>query len=432
MIKRLVSALTVIMLIFTLGVTASSEGLPFESVKGAPEKLYFMFSYPNEGSESIEVIFTVPDEICELKALTSEQQEKFYGSAFECCVQYDWSVDSDKAWNYNATWDTADGDYLFQRLTGSFVEKQELFWFTYDEAAERCKGAVKSETSDDGVTVRKFDFDNHSLYVRARFFILEYSTGECHIGDWSDVYFLNDYFDGKKVPEKYKGDEKGVSPKVSSVKFNDDNSVTFDVSFDDSVKEQAYLLKCSGNPDFTVESQVRINDGEWQYWILGNELYPYVVGTRVMMLNDSYLQGKFEYKCRMIFNEVNDIPGYNSGWSDIITIENGKATIVKNDDPFDEKETDNQAEKEKKCSVCGFCPVHPFGICMFIWIGIIVLVILIIVYNVIMAKKKKEKQSEIEKRQELSRASGNKEESIINIDLTPKIKNDSTEENKGE
>ena len=44
--------------------------------------------------------------------------------------------------------------------------------------------------------------------------------------------------------------------------------------------------------------------------------------------------------------------------------------------------------KEKKCSLCGFCP-QPLGLCIFIWIAILVAVVIVIVVVILVVKKKK-------------------------------------------
>ena len=44
--------------------------------------------------------------------------------------------------------------------------------------------------------------------------------------------------------------------------------------------------------------------------------------------------------------------------------------------------------KEKKCSLCGFCP-QPLGLCIFIWIAILVAVVIVIVVIILVVKKKK-------------------------------------------
>ncbi|MDD6061535.1 MAG: hypothetical protein PUB99_02860, partial [Oscillospiraceae bacterium] len=77
-----------------------------------------------------------------------------------------------------------------------------------------------------------------------------------------------------------------------------------------------------------------------------------------------------------------------------------------------------QAEKEaNKCAVCGICPLHPLGVCMFIWIGILVAVALIVLYNVRASKKKKIRAAEIKAREEASRnADSDKTASIFNTD----------------
>ena len=435
MYKRIISLFIMVIIAAASAVTAFAEGLPFDDI-GVPGDLYFTFSYPNEGNESIEAVFTVPDDLASLRGKTSEQQEKFYGSAYECCIQFDWSIDSEDAWHSDETWDSPDGDFPFQRLTGSFVEKTELFYFAYEEAVERCKGALTVETlkdaeSEETVDVHSFDFDAHTLYVKARFFVYEYSTGKCYTGEWTDAHSVNDDFDGSNTPDAYKGSEKGAAPVISNARI-DGSVVMFDLNFDDTTKREAYLLKCSGNADLNIESQIRFDGGSWDYWMLGTELTPYVVGTKVLSLRDEHLSSRIEFRCRLIGNAYNDIPGYNSGWSNILVIENGEVSLEKNNDPFDEKPAKTQKVDDGKCGVCGICPFHPFGICMFIWISLAAVVIAIIVYNVIMIKKKKKRAEEIRVRQQEARSTASAEESIINIDLTPKIRQeDNTNKSEG-
>ncbi len=64
-----------------------------------------------------------------------------------------------------------------------------------------------------------------------------------------------------------------------------------------------------------------------------------------------------------------------------INIEPDTEPIIESEDVLEEA-------AEEKCKVCGICPIQPLGICLFIWIAIILLAIIFIVIVVSVAKKK--------------------------------------------
>ena len=449
MLKRILSVCAAVCMALALCVPAFANGLPFEKVPEAPQKLDFLFSYPNEGGECIEAVFTVPDALSEIAVLSAENQQKYYGTVFETCVQFDWAVDDENAFHCDKTWDTVDGDYPIQKLTGSFVEQTELFWFTYDEAAERCApGVITKENAvstpiydEEGIITdsvretvdcRVFDFDKHELYVRARFFVYDYTAKTCTFSDWSETAKVGDAFREVKEPELYKGNVE--RPVLSKVQLSDQEGwFEFRLSFPDSVKEAAYLLKTTCDTELNLESQVRVNGGEWQYWIVENDLYPYLVGLRRFSVLKTDLENKLEYRCRLTGGNPDDGTALTTGWSDILTYENGEVKLVTNTDPFDEEVAKAQqaaAEKEaNKCKVCGICPFHPFGVCMFIWIAILLVIMLIVLYNVRAHSKKKKREAEIKAREEASRATRfDKTESIFNTDRIQPNKKEEEEE----
>lgn len=425
--KRFLSAVTAFCLALVLCVSAFAAGFPVQKLD-APEKLRFLFSYPNEGSECIEAVYTVPDDLCAVASLSAEAQQKYYGSAFETCVQFDWSVDSKDSFHYDETWDTIESDCPIQKIGGSFVEKSEVFWFAYEEAIERCAPGIVTKSvpvpeDDSVVSVHTFDFDKHELYVRARFFVYEYATKTVYTSDWSKTANVGD----SRKSETPRVDSRTDAPDLSKARIDTDVSGVFyyDISFPDALKDIAYTLRAAGT-DLNFESQIRINGGEWQYWITQDELYPYLVGTRQFSVMPEELQNKLEYRCRLVGGNPDEGTAVTTAWSEIFTYENGKVELLKNNDPFDEQaQADAQKLAEKqanKCPVCGICPVHPLGVCMFIWLGILVVIALIVVYNVRASKKKKAKQAEIRARQEASRTNNaEKTASIFNTDAIKPI-----------
>ena len=54
---------------------------------------------------------------------------------------------------------------------------------------------------------------------------------------------------------------------------------------------------------------------------------------------------------------------------------------------------------KNKCKVCGICPFQPLGICLFIWLAIILIAVIIVV--VLICKDKKKNNEKEEKRKSL-------------------------------
>ena len=395
MLKRVFCAIFTVALTLSVCLYASAQDLAADAVSTAPGDLTFVFTYPNEGSECIEAVFLVPDDACVLAADAEN---------YAVCIQFDWAVDSRDAFHADETWDNVGGDYPIQQLSGFFAEKKEVFWFTYPEAAERCAGALKQTTAD-GAAVRAFDFDAHRLYVRARFMVYAFADGKCRFSDWSDVYDVGKDFgtEAPKVPNT-----RDDRPAVTDAQLAS-GMLSYSVRYPESIQKAAYALLCGRGTTLSFESQLRVDGGEWQYWLTENGEQPYLTGTRSVNVAELASAQTIEYRCRLTGSDPSNGSAVITGWSDYVTVRNGKAEITENDDPFGEKaeaQRLKEAEREaNKCKLCGICPFHPFGVCMFIWLGVLLLVVLAVVYNVRAMKKKKLREAEVKAREEASRRS---------------------------
>ena len=417
--KRLISFFVCLCIFAFPCLHAAAEGLPMKTI-APPTDMTFVRSYPNEGNECIEAVFTVPDDLCKVASVPADTQDKYYGTAFVTCVQFDWAIDDETAFHYDESWDTTESDAPVRPITGSFVEQSEVLWFAYDADVRRCGDAVKvqhmqlpddaqddadDEDADDApktVDVYSFDFDAHTLYVRARFFVYADKSGECTFSDWSaPLDVAKNFGTGAKLSEK-----STDAPVLHKAADAGDGVFTFDISFTDEFKETARILKSAFDTELNLESQVRVDGGEWNYWIVPDELYPYHVGQRQFSAATEDVGKKIEYRCRLSGGNPDFGTDVTTAWSDILTSENGKVRIAVNDDPFDEKAMLAQqkaAEKEaNRCKLCGFCPVHPFGICMFVWLGVLALIALIVWYCLRSRKKKAAAAAEIEARRAAS------------------------------
>lgn len=425
--KRILSASFALVLMLAMAFSAFANGLPFQKIPAAPENLVFLFTYPNEGHECIEAVFDVPDELSRIASLSPELQEKYYGTAFESCVQFDWSVDSRDAFHADKSWDDVGGSYPIQKIDGSFIEKSEVFWFAYPEAVERCAPGVTQQKKD-GKTVNVFDFSAHKLYVRARFFVYTYADKTCTVSDWSDICEVSKESGAEKLTVPKAGDSALTLSKAAV----DGDTLRFTVGVPDTLRRIARALMVSYGTQLNLESQMRAKDGMWTYWDITGGDRPYHVGERETTLPDG---GEGTIRLRLVGTDPTDGSAIMTAWSDLVTVRDGKAGIEKNDDPFDEKAAKAREEatlrEANKCSLCGICPFHPFGICMFIWLAVLLLVVLIVVYNVHMQKKKKQRQAQIKAREEASRKDNvDKTGSFINTDRIQLTKRDDNQEDK--
>ena len=370
----------------------------------------------------------MPDDLCEVAGASADAQDKYYGTAFVTCVQFDWAIDDETAFHYDESWDTTDSDAKLSPIAGNFVEQSEVFWFAYDADVRRCKNAVKmqhmqiEQNADDGdtsetVDIYSFDFDAHTLYVRARFFVYADKTGKCMFSDWSaPMDVAKNFGTGAKLAKK-----STDAPVLRKAADAGDGTFTFDISFTDSLKETARILKSAYGTELNLESQVRVDGGEWTYWIVPDELYPYRIGQRQFTVSAEDAEKKIEYRCRLTGGNPDFGTDVTTAWSDIFTSENGKVRIAVNDDPFDEKAQQAQqkaAQKEaNRCKLCGFCPVHPFGICMFVWLGILALAALLVWYILRRRQKNAAAAAEIEaRRAAAAQDSDDKTKSFVQTD----------------
>ena len=428
MLKRVFCVVFSVLLAASVCVCASAGDVEALATAKAPDDLRFVFTYPNEGSECIEAVFSVPDDMCDIASQMLRQSEYTDSvvAGVAGLIQFDWSIDSCDAFHYDASWDAAGGDYPIQQLNGSFVEKKEVFWFAYPQSVARCADALK-ETDKDGAAVRTFDFDAHKLYVRARFMVYAYANGECTFSDWSDVYDIGT-FRGAEAPKiSDTGDDRPTFRNA----WLDGGALCYAVEYPDNIRETAKALLAGYGTQLNFESQLRVDGSEWQYWTTENDSMPYLTdrSTGIAEFKDGET---IEYRCRLVGHDPSNGNAIITGWSDYATVKDGKAEVVKNDDPFGKKAEAQRlkdAEREaNKCKVCGICPFHPFGVCMFIWLGILLLVVLVIVYNIISVKKKKQRAAEVKAREEASRrAAPDKTSSFIQTDRITLGKQDATQ-----
>ena len=338
-------------------------------------------------------------------------REKYGLWSFEICMQYDVSLDNEESWQYTSEWDSqySVGSYGegFQSvsLRSKLMESFEFFWLTYYEGEESetfvpYKPAILAEKfTGDGYEqdVYSFDVENHSLYIRCRYYmewepLVQYEEGEgpgekqSKFSAWSQsaVFGKNSTQIVPEEPTVYE------APVISDLKIvlseGDENShLEYTQITPESVwmANAYYIIEGEGQFD-GLESEVSINGGEWIEfdtvdswgdWCLYN-------GNRDAFNEEVPIDENTNVKLRVRFAGTHG----PSEWSNVLEVNGGgtQENPVNTGEPADEKPT---MDEKETCSLCGFCPM-PLGLCIFIWIAIAVVIILIIV----LATKKKKKK----------------------------------------
>ena len=419
--KRILSAfLSVFLLLSFFSVTAfaAEENDIGEFELPAPQAPNYFVYTDGDASEGhhddLRMIMVADPEVALLAAEYDRDSEAFYKKyglwSFEIVMQYDVSLDGENDWQYTSEWDSQYyvGSYGegFQSvsLRSELMEDFEFFWLTYHEGQgsdtfKPYQPAILTEKFD-GNDVYSFDIENHSLYIRCRYYmewepLVQYEEGigpgekQSKFSDWSEsaVFGKNTTQIVPEEPTTYE------APVISDLKIvppgeDEQNSrLEYVQTTPESVWMTGvyYMMKEDGQFD-GLETQVSIDGGEWVEfstadaggdWCLWN-------GSRTAINFDVPINENSNVKLRVRFTGTHG----PSEWSNVLELNGGGTQEIPDTTgkPTDEPTTDEP--NEEKCSLCGFCPV-PLGLCIFIWIAIAIAVILIIVIIVAAVTKKK-------------------------------------------
>ena len=376
---------------------------------------YFVYTDGNasEGHhDDLRMIMVADPEVALLAAEYDRDSEAFYEKyglwSFEICIQYDVSLDGEDNWQHNEEWDSqySVGSYGegFQSvsLRSELMDDFEFFWLTYHDGQgsdtfKPYQPAILTEKFD-GDDIYSFDVENHSLYIRCRYYmewepIVKNEDGEgpgekqSKFSDWSEsaVFGKNSTQSTPDEPTIY------AAPIISDMKIvlseGDENShIEYVQTTPESVWMTGvyYLMKEEGQFD-GLETQVSIDGGEWiefstadsgDDWCLWN-------GSRGAYNDDVPIEENSGVKLRIRFIGTHG----PSEWSNVLEL-NGGGTQENPGETNKAPEEKPPVDEKDKCSLCVFCPV-PLGLCIFIWIAIVVVVILVIVILIVTLTKKK-------------------------------------------
>ena len=383
----------------------------------APNYFIYTDGDASEGQhDDLRMIMVADPKVAALAAEYYSDSDAFYEKyglwSFAISMQYDVSLDDEEHWQHTEEWDNswytsgyADG-YPYVSLGSEMMEDFEFFWLTYYEGPGSdtfvpYQPAITTYVyhhEDWDENIYSFDTENHSLYIRCRYYMEwepvvmgeygeEPGEKQSKFSDWSEsaVFGKNGTQITPDEPTTY------AAPIISDMKIvlseGDENShIEYVQTTPESVWMNGvyYLMKEEGQFD-GLETQVSIDGGEWIEfdtadaggdWCLWN-------GNRGAYNDDVPIEENTNVKLRIRFAGTHG----PSEWSNVLEL-NGGGTQENPGETNKAPEEKPPVDEKDKCSLCGFCPV-PLGLCIFIWIAIAIVVILVIVIIIVIATKKK-------------------------------------------
>ena len=416
----LLSLLLLLSLCFVTAFAAEENDIGEFELPAPKAPNYFVYTDGDEtdcSHDDLRMIMFADPRVALLAAEYYADSDAFYEKyglwSFAISMQYDVSLDDEAHWQHNAEWDTnwytsgyADG-YPYVSLGSEMMEDFEFFWLTYYEG----EGSSTFVPYQPAITtyvyhhedwdeeIYSFDVENHSLYIRCRYYmewepLVEYEEGwgpgekQSKFSGWSEsaVFGKNSTQIVPDEPIVYE------APIISDLKIvlseGDENShIEYTQTTPESVWMNGVYYLMNDEYGFDgLETQVSIDGGEWIEFSTANAGDDWCLwnGNRGAYNFDVPIEEDSNVKLRIRFTGTHG----PSEWSNVLEINGGGTQEIPDNTnkPADAPTTDEPSEET--CSLCGFCPV-PLGLCIFIWIAIAVVVILLVVIMIAIATKKK-------------------------------------------
>ena len=417
----------------SLTVLAAEENDISQFVLPAPQAPNYFIYTDGDATEArhddLRMIMVADPQVALLAAEYDSDSEAFYEKyglySFDIVMQYDVSLDGEDNWQYTSEWDTqwSVGSYGegFQsvNIRDEMMEDFEFFWLTYHEGQgsdtfKPYQPAILSyRYQGDGYEedIYSFDVENHSLYIRCRYYMEweplvenEYGPGpgekQSKFSDWSEsaVFGKNSTQILPQEPTIYE------APIISELKIvpPDEYETNSHLEYMQTTPESVwmanmyYIMTEEGWFD-GLETQVSVNDGDWiQFstadsgddWCLHNGIRE-AFNEEIAIEEDSHVKLRIRFTGSHGPSEWSNVLEVNGGGTQQIPegTQNTNAQEPSQEAPKETQGAVQEPANEEKCSLCGFCP-QPLGLCILIWIAIVIIVIVVILIASAGKKKK--------------------------------------------
>ena len=387
--------------------------------------------YSYSMSNNINAFFTAYDEAEDKGVFLQSRGITAYDEIF-LGVQIDWALDDKNdaisGWHHNSYWDNEGPDgnlgtneefkqcYSEWDVVNLDIDAtktvnehwlyrgmNEYLWNgneNYVGVKEQLNPNQYSVNDRDGDITITIDWTKHTIYSKVRFVVTTYNNEnnerKYYFSDWSDETCYGK--DAVKIEPVKKEDIPApviTGLRMTDEQFNDNPVVAFTLTVPDVVAQKSAQV-AAVNGTFRVEVDARVKGTtEWKSLNLAGEVKTgelkaaliYLAKPGETISKGTEIELRAYYYCYQP-----DVEDFNSNYSKVIGFGTDDISVIP-DTPGQsgQSETDNPQTEETnkgKCKICHFCP-QPLGLCIFIWIAIIVAVVAVIVVAVIFIKKKK-------------------------------------------
>ena len=436
--KLFALALTCILILSIIPMLVSAEGdLPFDLKP--PANISASWLEERDSPTTCSLSFSLDNEIAAFFQAYDEARNNGEDEAFLADydfdelwinVQIDWAIDDVddeiSGWHYTQYWDagvngvkydedwnirTSEWDMVDWGLDNATETVQNYWVLRGVPEDERWLGAPDTRTPgvkdqlrpeqyeyyDDNVHI---DFSKHTAYFRARFYVTTRTESEdgsydsCYFSDWSETCAVGK--DGDKSGPLRPGDL--AAPIITDLhmtdeEFNDNPVVAYTLTVPDALQKQVTQVSALGG-GIWVETEARVKGDE--AWIgMANSDWTVKPGEMKCALIHLAKEGMvipkdtdIELRCRYRCSQPDQDDIY-SDWSKVISFGSDDISIGTTPLTTGEPEPDdNNPASMDECPICHFCP-QPLGLCIFIWLAILLVIIVIVVIIVRSIKKAK-------------------------------------------
>lgn len=436
--KRLVSLyVACIMLLTLLAVPAFAEGsLPFELVP--PGSVTAVWLEENDSPTTTAITYSLSNEMTSFfsnmeQARINDTYDEFMSGIgyddFYMTTQVDWAVDdvndSVSGWHYTEFWDGRDGFGLgyddegrlrfscwdgVDYWIGNAMDTVNSHWIVRGVSEYDLNGdpdqllpGLKDQLRPDQYTYRDdelfIDFNEHTMFFRMRFVVIgakdteEGTKNEFFYSDWSNIASIGK--DAQAFTPLTKADLPApviTGLRMTDEEFNDNPVVAFTLTVPDKLAADLTALEAFGG-GISVETEARVK-GDTEWTLMQNSDWTVRAGEMksalISLSNEAHpnipKDTEIELRCRYRCSQ----PDQEDFWSDYSkVISFGSDDINAGQTGYSEGTGEGQAEKDK-CPICHFCS-QPLGLCIFIWLAILIALIVIILIVLRALKKKRTK-----------------------------------------
>ena len=429
--KKLLSVLLAGLLLLPFMCALAQSGLPFEVVP--PTNISAQWLGGGDSPTTMSVSYTFANDMTEFykareRALAEGRIDEFmaqYGiEDIMVAVQVDWAIDdvndAVSGWHYTEYWDGNEFGYGYdsegryrcgawdavEAWIGNLTETSSTAWLLrgaseYDMNGDPENGVpgLKDQMRPEQYTLNEdgcpvIDFTEHTVYFRARLAVETWSEeagNKRYYSDWTPACGYGR--DAEAAGPLKPGDVAApviTGLRMTDKEFNGNPVVAFTLTVPDELQAQLAAVSAKGGSIY-VETEARVKgDEEWtlmqnaDWTVKPGELESYlgslVNDERPSIPKDTEL----ELRCRYICTQP-DEEEFASDWSNVITFDSDDIAV--DPQPGAPETGDIGVPSAESCPICHFCS-RPLGLCIFIWLAILV-AILVVIFVIVRAAKKK-------------------------------------------